>query len=305
MEGNPTAQPNSNPSGPEAASGAAESMPASERVSFNGQEMEVNDFLKSRKHRVKVDGKESEVDFDELVKGYSHGAAANARMREAAEAKKQLQEMQARERQLLEHLKKPDSLFELAKKAGVDVEGYAHDLVLKKYQYEMMTPEERERFHEKQELESYRDRERKEAEAKKAQELEQYRQQAVTDLETNIVKHLESLPSVPSPAVVGRAIDAMIEANHAGVDLSIEDAFKKANGWFEKERKSIFDAELRALLESGEVPKELAEAVRKKDLAALRREPPKRTTPVAQAQKEKPLRNMDDFFNDLERKYTK
>jgi hypothetical protein len=308
MEGNQGTQPaNSNPTetgGPEG--GTAEQKPAaSERVLFNGQEMEIDSFLKSRKHRVKVDGKEAEVDFDELVKGYTHGAAANARMREAAEARKELEAARQRERQILESMRNPDSIFEMAQKQGIDIDSYMHDRVLKKMQYEMMSPEERASYERDRKLEQYEARDRKEAEARQKAELERMRQHAVTELETNILAHLEKQGGNVSPAVVGRAVDAMIAAMQAGQEISIEEAFKRASGWFERERKSIFDAEIRAMLEKGEVPKELAEAVRKKDMAALRREPPKRTAPEAQAQKMSPENSVDDFFNSLEKRYKK
>jgi hypothetical protein len=308
MEGNQGTQPaNSNPTetgGPEG--GTAEQKPAaSERVLFNGQEMEIDSFLKSRKHRVKVDGKEAEVDFDELVKGYTHGAAANARMREAAEARKELEAARQRERQILESMRNPDSIFEMAQKQGIDIDSYMHDRVLKKMQYEMMSPEERASYERDRKLEQYEARDKKEAEAKQQAELERMRQHAVTELETNILSHLEKQGGNVSPAVVGRAVDAMIAAMQAGQEISIEEAFKRASGWFERERKSIFDAEIRAMLEKGEVPKELAEAVRKKDMAALRREPPKRTAPEAQAQKMSPENSVDDFFNSLEKRYKK
>jgi hypothetical protein len=308
MEGNQGTQPaNSNPTetgGPEG--GTAEQKPAaSERVLFNGQEMEIDSFLKSRKHRVKVDGKEAEVDFDELVKGYTHGAAANARMREAAEARKELEAARQRERQILESMRNPDSIFEMAQKQGIDIDSYMHDRVLKKMQYEMMSPEERASYERDRKLEQYEARDKKEAEARQKAELERMRQHAVTELETNILSHLEKQGGNVSPAVVGRAVDAMIAAMQAGQEISIEEAFKRASGWFERERKSIFDAEIRAMLEKGEVPKELAEAVRKKDMAALRREPPKRTAPEAQTQKMSPENSVDDFFNSLEKRYKK
>ena len=308
MEGNQGTQPaNSNPTetgGPEG--GTAEQKPAaSERVSFNGQEMEIDSFLKSRKHRVKVDGKEAEVDFDELVKGYTHGAAANARMREAAEARKELEAARQRERQILESMRNPDSIFEMAQKQGIDIDSYMHDRVLKKMQYEMMSPEERASYERDRKLEQYEARDKKEAEARQKAELERMRQQAVTGLENDILAYLEKQGGSVSPTVVGRAVDEMIRAMHADQEISIEEAFKRAGGWHQKTRKEVFGEELRSLIDSGEIPKELAEAVRKKDMAALRREPPKRTAPEAQAQKMSPENSVDDFFNSLEKRYKK
>lgn len=303
-----TSPANSNPQGPDA--GATEqSAVTPEKLLYNGQEMEVDSFLKSRKHRVKVDGKESEVDFDELLKGYSHGSAANARMREASEAKKELESVRAREKAILDSIgawkTKPESLWETAERFGVDVDALAHERVLKKMQYEMMSDDERAHYERDQKLSQYEARDKAEAEAKQKQEIERMRQHAVTDLENNILAHLEKAGGSVSPAIVGRAIDAMITAMNAGEDLSIEQAFQRANGWYSKERDGIFNEHLQALLAKGEVPKELAEAVRKADMAALKRQPPKRhDAPVTQTQEKKSV-GVDDFFGNLERKFKK
>lgn len=310
MEATPTTQPvDASPKGPEA--GASEQKAtASERVLYNGQEMEIDSFLKSRKHKVKVDGKEAEVDFDELVKGYSHGSAANARMREAAEARKRAEAAEAREKAILENIgawkTKPESFFETAEKLGIDIDSIAHERVLKKMQYEMMSEDQKRAFDMEQELNRYKTKERTEAEAKQKAELERMRQQATTELENNILAHLEKMGGQVSPAVVGRALDAIINAMNVGEEISIEEAFNRANGWYQKERDGIFQEQLRTLLAKGEVPKELAEAVRKADMAALRKAPPKRTdAPVAPQQKKSSAVGMDDFFNDLEKRYRK
>ncbi len=308
MEGNQgTSQPTATPTGPEA--GAAETPSSSEKVLYNGQEMEVENFLKTRKHKVKVDGKEAEVGFDELLNGYSHGSAANARMREAAEAKKEMEAAKRREKELIDSIygwkDKPETAFETLEKLGIDIDSYAHDRVLKKMQLEMMTPEERRSYDMEQELNRYKSREAKEAEAKQQAELQGMREQAVTELEKNILGHLEQQGGNISPAIVGRAVDALIASMEAGEQISIKDAFDRANGWFEKERKGIFESELRALLSQGQVPKELAEAVRKADLAALRKDPPKRQASESRTETKKSVSTSDDFFNDLERKYRK
>lgn len=307
MEGNQATSQTAATEGP--ATGSETALPASERVSFNGQEMDVNEFLKTRKHKVKVDGKEAEVGFDELLTGYSHGAAANARMREAAEARKEAEAARKREKALIDNIygwkEKPETAFEALERLGIDIDSIAHDRVLKKMQLEMMSPEERRAYDMEQELTRYKSKEAQEAEAARKAEIEKMQQQAVTDLEQSIIGHLEKQGGNVSPAVVGRAIDALIAATELGEPISVEEAFQRATGWFEKERRGIFEAELRSLIEKGQVPKELAEAVRKADMAALRREPPKRSAPEARAETKKPANGVDDFFTELERKYRK
>jgi hypothetical protein len=104
---------------------------------------------------------------------------------------------------------------------------------------------------------------------------------------------------------VGRAVDAMISAIEHGQELTIEDAFKQASGWFEKESKSIFERQLKTLLAQGQVPKELAEMVRKADMGQLRKKPPERKPQEERPQQKSSAKGIDDFFNDLDKRFIK
>jgi hypothetical protein len=227
-------------------------------------------------------------------------------MREAAELKKAAE---SREKALMDNIygwkDNPTSAFDALEKLGIDVDSISHERVLKKMQLEMMSPEERRAYDNEQELTKYRSRDAKEAESKRQQEILDMRQKSATQLENGILDYLQGKPNI-SPAVVGRAVDAMIAAAEDGRDISIDDAFNHANGWFEKERKTIFDSEIRSMLTQGNVPKELADLVRKADMAALRKEPPKRNTPESSTPQQKSTgQNVDDFFNTMERKFRK
>lgn len=299
-----SSQPATQPqSGPEASPEAQASTAA--KALYNGQEMELDKLFRVQKHKAKVDGKEAEVDYDELVRGYGHNQAANARMREAAELKKAAE---AREKSLYDSIyswkTNPAAAFEALEKLGIDVEGLSHERVLKKMQYEMMTPEERKNFDAQRELETYKQKEKREAEEKRQQELAELQNKAVSDLERGIVEYLDKSSGPADPALVGRAVDAMISAMENGQDLSIEDAFKQASGWFEKESKSIFERQLKTLLAQGQVPKELAEMVRKADMGQLRRKPPERKQ-EERVQQKSSAKGLDDFFNDMDKRLIK
>lgn len=278
------------------------------KVLFDGQEMDVDAFLKSRKHKAKVDGKDLELDYDELVRGYAHNQAANARMREAAESRKEADLAKKREKALIDNIygwkSDPSKAFEALEQLGIDVDSIAHDRVLKKMAYEMMSEQERKAFDNELELNKYKIRDKEEAEARRNQELDSLRQQAATELEQGIVKYLEGRPEQVDPSVVGRAIDHMISALEEGQEIGIEEAFNRANGWFEKESQAIFERQLQKLLAKGELPKPLADAVRKADVAAIRKEPPKRNAPVEEKAK-KEAAGIDDFFNTIEKRYKK
>lgn len=315
MEGNATsavATEASNPQGPE--SGNGQEKPAtSSKVLFDGQEMEVDSFLKTRKHKVKVDGQELEVDHEELLRGYGHTKAANQRMQEAAEARKRAESAEAREKALFDSIhswkENPSKAMEALEKLGIDVDSLSHDRVMRKLKYEMMSDEERAGYERDQKLASYEQREKAEAEAKRQAEIENLRQQSVTELETNIIGYLEKSKTPISPAIIGRALDNMLAAYDTGTNLPIEKAFEMANGWYQKESRSIFDYELKALLQSNQLPKELVEEVRKRDIASVRQAPPKRETAPDQRsnagnQKSQGM-SLDDFFNSNDKRYTK
>jgi hypothetical protein len=298
-------QTTSNPtSGPETTQSEAPKAQA-DKVLFGGQEMEVDAFFRAKKHKAKVDGKDFEVDYDELVNGYGHNKAANERMQQAAEARKRAD---AKEKALVDALNNwktnPDNAFKSLEKLGIDVDDYAHKRVLKKMEYELMSEEERERYHEKEELSQYRTEKQKQKEADDKRQLQERRNKSLTDLETNILSHIEKTGKKFSPELVGKAVDHIISALEEGQEIGVEEAFKRAEGWYQKTSSSIFNTELKSLIAKGEIPKELADMVRKADIAQVRGQPPKRT-PMAETQPKLTANTVDDFFGDLDRRYKK
>jgi len=131
------------------------------------------------------------------------------------------------------------------------------------------------------------------------------RQKAVTDLEQEVIEYLDKSSGRAEPALVGRAFDEMISAMENGQEITLDEAFKRANGWFEKESKSIFDRQLKTLLAQGQVPKELAEMVRKADMGQLRKKPPERKPQEERTQQKSSAKGIDDFFNEQDKRYLK
>jgi hypothetical protein len=303
-----SAPQSSNPAttGPEAGSTEASAPKTqAEKVLFGGQEMEIDAFFRAKKHKAKVDGKEFEVDYDELVNGYGHKKAANERMREAAEARKRAD---AKEKALVNALQNwktnPESAFQALEKLGIDIDDYAHKRVLKKMEYELMSDEERQQFHDKEELTQYRTEAQKRQEAERQRQLKEMETKSLTDLEQNILGYIQQTGRNFTPELVGRAVDHIISALEQGQEIGIDEAFKRAEGWYKKTSNSIFQNELKSMVEKGEVPKELAELVRKADIAQVRNQPPKRQ-PVQESTTKKTANSMDDFFGDLDRRYKK
>ncbi len=288
--------------GPDSAPKEATAPKAAEKVIFGGQEMDVDAFLKSRKHKVKTDGQELEVDFDELTRGYGHMSAANKRMQEAAAVNKQMQKLTE---EIFGWKKSPEKAFEALEKMGIDLDSMAHDRVLKRMKIEMMTPEERNAYDMEQKLADYERQDQLRAEEKRQRELEELRQKAATDLENEILSILEANKDIsPDPAVVGKALDYVISALNAGQDMPLDQAFRKAQDWYAREEKGIFERNFAKLLESDQLPDDLVKKVRQKDLAKLRQAPPKRPSETSTPQA-KQAASVDDFFNNLDKRYQK
>lgn len=99
----------------------------------------------SPKFKVKVDGKETEVDQNELIRGYSHQAAASRRFNEAQALAKKAAEKEKQYETAINNLNylaatNPGKVMELL---GIDAADYAKKQEAEKERIENMPPEER------------------------------------------------------------------------------------------------------------------------------------------------------------------
>lgn len=115
---------------------------------------------------VTVDGKEQTVTMAKLLASYQRNEAANARF---TEAKAMVRNAESLVRQALS----PQGFVEFARKAGVDPYEIAESIVLERYNYERMSPQEREMHDYKREREQW-ERQRQ----AQQQSAEQQKQQA-------------------------------------------------------------------------------------------------------------------------------
>jgi len=91
----------------------------------------------ARKYKVKLDGKEVEVDEDELINSYQLRKVSDQRLQEGVKARRQaeafLQMLKADPRKVLSD-----------PRIGIDVKKMAEDIIYENLQQEMMTPENNE-----------------------------------------------------------------------------------------------------------------------------------------------------------------
>ncbi len=110
-----------------------------------------------RKHKLKVDGQEVEVDEEELKRGYSHQKAANKILQEGKAAKKQAEEF-------ISMMKDKGKLFDAIKKLGHDPRKLSEEFLMSQLEEELLDPRERELKTVSQKLKHYEDLEKKQQE---------------------------------------------------------------------------------------------------------------------------------------------
>lgn len=159
------------------------------------------------KFKVKVDGQEIEVDIEELKQGYSHGKAANDRLREAAEMRKQAKVLE----ESLEAVKQGD-YKSLVKLLGKDeARKVAEELLLDEINYNQLSDEEKAFIERQQELEE-REKKLKEFEEQQEQAKRQELQtKALQDIDQEIGEVLKSLGRKPNPKLVAMIAQEMLE----------------------------------------------------------------------------------------------
>lgn len=252
---------------------------------------------KRTKHKVKVDGQEAEIDYDELVTGYQVRKASDARMREAAATQKKLMEAW--------NASDPHGYF---KAKNVDPEKWAEDILIKKLKLQSMTPEERSKFDQDQKDADERRQEKEELEQMRQEKKQHLVTQAVQRLDGEIVDAFKAIGTKPEPALVKRMSEIM-EAymdTHDGemipASKALEQVLKGRNSETLEYLQSLSADKLRDVL-----PKKLLDELRRHDVELVRSQSPLRgqsrgaETPTP---KSKTVRKSTEaLFRDLETKF--
>ena len=159
----------------------------------------------SRKYKVKVDDQESEVDEDELLRGYQNSKASSKRYQEASHMQKQLE-------QFIESSRKdPRKMFEVL---GINPRDFSEQLLLQELEESLLSPEEKSSRSERQELEQYRLQSKllKDKEASTQREAEYSR--VAEDIDSQIYSILKESGTQATPRNIARIAEYML----AGLD---------------------------------------------------------------------------------------
>lgn len=167
------------------------------------EQQAVPDF-RGTKHKLKVNQKDLELDYDEVIARAQKAEAADERFKEAAalrrEADERRKEIQAFEKDPWGYLKGK----------GRDPYELAESLLLEKIKYEQMSDEQREALAAKMEAEELRAWKEEHEGKEKAKRDAELSEKAVQSIDQDIGETLKSLGRKPTPRLVARIAETML-----------------------------------------------------------------------------------------------
>ena len=189
----------------------------------------------SSKHRVKVDGEESDVSIEELIAGYSRTKAANNRFQQAAQERKIAEQLKKEADEARTRLKSDP--WSVLKELEVDPRSAAEEFLIKQLELEALTPEQRaaledsnkkdkERKDLEERIRKYEEKEAKEKEAKEQAEIQEKTQYFVKELESSMMEALQTSKLPKTNAIVAKVADKMLEAFDRGIDMPPKHAIR-------------------------------------------------------------------------------
>lgn len=270
-----------------------------EPASVENEQLEVSEkpeisAPEPRKFKVKVDGIESEVHEEELVRSYQKSQSADKRFSEAAELRKQLETF-------VENVRANPSL--LLQELGHDPKQWARQLVLQEIEEEEQAkdPNMRRIASLEKKLQEFETLESR----KRSQEAEQLAQQQemeiLSKLDSGISSALEEMGfssgNVPAELVCDVAEQMLAEYKLSKKQLEPREALSRAKQSYSKRISAITKSNPEAILEF--IPPEYLDKIAE---AYMKKRQPKSTpnvksaTPTIGSVKEKHLSDLENFF---------
>jgi hypothetical protein len=250
------------------------------------------------KHKVKIDGQDLEVPYEELVKGYQTGKVSTQRLQQASELKKQVDGviggLKAGERQKFEEM--------LGGKQKL--REWAENFLLEDLEYEKLSPAEkkaRELEAENRSLKAEREAEKKKLED---EQMAQLRDKASKELESEIEQALSELGKKPTTRLVMRILDeiqARLESK--GQRITGKEAFTKAMGGIHQDISEYLDGmPVEQALKI--LPKSLVDGLRKYEVSQVIGETKSIRQPAAAQKSSKGPQKVgvDQWFDNLDKK---
>jgi hypothetical protein len=278
---------------------------APEASAFQGASDQKPTPQKPQKVKVKVNGKEDEIDVDSLVRDYQKYQAGEERLRQAAEREKV-------QRAWLAKIKEDPSL--VFKDLEMDADDWAERRLLKKIEYEMMSPEAKEAYQARQDIERVRaEKARAEDELKNYKEeidktkFEQLKSDYASKIDKILPEFYKSTGKTATPERLEQALNYLISyaETHGEIPDEVEALKKFEDRWDGQVKAHLQHLPTKEVISY--LSAEQLDGIRKHHLDELRQTNPLRTKRQEAAPTPRPAKGVkqrtEDFFKKLEEKY--
>jgi hypothetical protein len=188
-----------------------------------------------KKWTLKVDGKDEEVEEEELVQRAQLESGARKRMQEAAQLKKDAIEF-------IRELKENPGKVLSHKSIGVDVVKFAQEILSRQLQDEARSPEEKAREEKDQELEDLRKKYKEEIDARKNAELSRYKEAVERDLDEKMTEAMDAEKLPKKPLFLKRMADVMLSFYDKNEQITAKQAARVVKKELYKEYKEFIDS---------------------------------------------------------------
>lgn len=185
-----------------------------------------------RKHKVKYEGKEIEVDEEELKRGYSHQKHASKILQEGKAARKQAEEF-------VSMMKDKSKLFDAIQKLGHDPRKLAEEYLASQLQDEMMDPRDKELRDTKAKLQKIEDMERMQREAAQKRHNDEVSAQLSKEYSTQFVSALQESGLPPTKPMVADMAKYISRSAKIGFKMTPQEAAKLVKQDVEKAHMAL------------------------------------------------------------------
>lgn len=184
--------------------------------------------FKGTKHKVKIDGQEREVDYDELVTDYQTRKAAMQRFNDAKKLADESRDKTSRLEQIEQALEKGDIKFLIDKLGRDKANELFENHLISEMEYKQLSPAERRAIELEEENKQLRKKDEDAAKAAEADRKAAIAKQAHAQLDSEIKETLAGLGRKPTPRMALRVVDEMIIAREGKKEISAKDAAGRA-----------------------------------------------------------------------------
>lgn len=222
-------------------------------INNTANKTEVVEPWKQAKHKVKIDGNELEVDYDDLVKNYQLSKVSLSKMNEATK------QMDLARSTIKAFKDNPSAAF---KELGVDAKQWAEQFIMQSIEEESLSPEQREKKELMNKLKAFEDEKATTAKEKETVEFNQRVAQFQQDISNKMVESLKTSGLPTTEGTVKRMADYMLQFARAGHDVEPKDVIDYVKQDYMNEHKQFYaDSDIDKLIETlGE--KKVAEIVK-------------------------------------------